>query len=99
MPWYSTQLTSEQVAAGEELRVQGLFRDAHIQLGAPQDVAMFSHWTEDMDAVILSVTPEVENHPLLIRLLDLQPSPRPPANAAFSVGHQELLARFRRNEI
>ena len=99
MPWYSTQLTSEQVRAGDELRLQRLFGDAHIQLGAPLNVAMFSHWTEDMDAVVLSVTPEVENYPLIIRLLNLQPSERPPANAAFSVGHQELLTRFRRNEI
>jgi hypothetical protein len=99
MPWYSTELTSEQIRAGEELRLQRLFGDTHIQLGAPIDVAMFSHWTEDLNSVILSVTPEVENYPIIIRLLNLQPSTRPPADAAFSVGHQEVLARFRRNEI
>lgn len=99
MPWYSTQLMPDQIRAGEESRLQRLFGDAHTQLGASHDVAMFSHWTEDMNSVILSVTPEVENCPPIVRLLNLQPSTRPPTDAALSAGEQELLARFRRNEI
>lgn len=99
MSWYSTQLTNNQAAAGGQLRLQQLFEEFFIQNRAPRELAMFSHWSEDTDTLIISVTPEVEKYPILIRLLNLQPSVRPPLDATFSVGENSIVGKFCDGEI
>ncbi len=95
MTWYAVTLNSKQVAAGEEMRLQQLFADFHLRVGAPPDLALFSHWTDDMESVVLSLTPAAEQHLALLRVMRAEPAPRPPERAALSVGHQEALARLR----
>ena len=93
--WHQLVLTSREVAAGEEMRLQNLFANEFIRLGGPVDLAMFSHWSEDMENVILSFTPKIEDYPVLIRILGARAGDRPPVTAALSVGSQDALGRLR----
>jgi hypothetical protein len=96
MPWYEVQLAPAQVTA-EYGRIQAQFETFFHTMRAPPDVAMFSHQEPGTDPLHLYfLLPAGDVPEGFRRMLGARPCARPPADAAFVVGDNDTLARFRR---
>ena len=97
MPWYEVQLTSAQVAAGEYGRVQHQFEFFFHLAEAPADMAMFL-FSEQDTLRLYFLLPTGDLSEAFVRVKRARPCARPPRTAAFAVGHNGTLERFRRGD-
>jgi|SRR5580700_568706 hypothetical protein len=98
MPWYAVQLTPAQVRA-EYGRIRAQFETVFRTMRAPADMAMFSHQEPGADPLHLYfLLPDGDVLEAFRRLVGAKPCERPPAHAAFEVGHNDTLERLRRGD-
>jgi hypothetical protein len=93
MPWYKVSLTAEQIANGDEMRIQDQFDALFLAAGGPKDAALFSSKLDRSDIAHLFFSPgSVKFAEPLIRLCRGEICEKPDRSAvALLVGHQSAL--------
>ena len=100
MPWYLVRLSSAQISAGEEIRMQNQFQNFFVAADTPRDMAMLSAQDAGDHPVHLYFSPATAVHAeAFLRLTRANACERPPITAALAVGHADALARFRKGEL
>jgi hypothetical protein len=93
MPWYKVSLTAEQIANGEEMRIQDQFNVLFSAAGGPKDMALFASKLSGSNVADLFFSPDaIKVAEPLIRSYRGEICEKPDRRAvALLVGHQSAL--------
>ena len=99
MYWYSVQLTSAELAAGDAERIHKKFQTVFHIARAPTDMAMLTDTAAQDVTTLYFYLPAADFAEAFIRSVNAKPCKRPPPEVALAVGHNDVRERLRRGEI